>query len=264
MSKSTPLIFFRNDDVRDSLDDTLIKMTELFIKHGIPVSHAVEPANISKKVSDWLISVKRHNPDLIEIIQHGFNHNLSNPLAKMEFGGTRTYHDQLIDIQKGKEIMDNIFGKMWSPVFTFPYGTYNTDTLKAVSDSGFIAISSKIQFSQKARIKNYIGKNLKMGDILGRKISYHPGLRYGFNFKEVSVSVNLIKEYTGYSSAIHYTLSDLKKQIELSKNYTSIVGILLHHRFHENQMDSIEELLNHLKNMNCQVSTICRIASNCK
>jgi len=40
-------LFFRNDDVRGVLDDILVYLTDRVIEHGLVVTHAVEPANVS-------------------------------------------------------------------------------------------------------------------------------------------------------------------------------------------------------------------------
>jgi peptidoglycan/xylan/chitin deacetylase (PgdA/CDA1 family) len=247
MSKTKPTIFFRNDDVRETLDSSLIMLTELCIQNKVPISHAVEPGNITNEVAAWLNSKKNEHLDLIEIVQHGYNHNLCNPEVKMEFGGNREYHDQLKDIKEGKKIMDKYFHQNWSPVFTFPYGSYNQATLKAINDSGYKAISSKIHYSSKSRIKNLIGRTLGRDMILGKKINYHPGFRKGYNFKEISVSANLIKKYTGYTTADHYSLEEIIGQIMLALKFTNTIGILFHHRFHENHLNLITDLITYLK-----------------
>lgn len=248
-------IFFRNDDVRDSLDNSLIELTRLFISNKVPVAHAVEPANVSLEVVKWLLQKKTDHPDFIEIIQHGFNHNIENQPIKMEFGGKRGYEDQLIDVKKGAELMNIYFGNLWSPVFTFPYGTYNRNSLKAISDCDFKVLSSKIKFSGKARLKNFAGRTLGIDNFFGKHINYHPGLRKNYGFREISVSANLIKSYTAYDTAIHYNLEEIIDQILLAGKYTDIIGILLHHRFHSNEMPLIEELIKFLRQNGFSFST---------
>lgn len=81
------IFFFRNDDLRNKLDDSLIKITDLFIKYNIPITHSVEPANVSEEVVKWLVDVKKKYPDLIEIMQHGYEHKIKNNFKKGEFGG---------------------------------------------------------------------------------------------------------------------------------------------------------------------------------
>ncbi len=250
-----PIIFFRNDDLRNSLDNSLIEITDLFILNGTPISHAVEPANVSHDVVNWLIDKKNEFPDLIEIIQHGFNHNIDNPGLKMEFGGKRGFEDQLSDIKKGVELMNSYFHNLWTPVFTFPYGTYNRNSLKALSDCDYKILSSKIQFSNKARIKNFLGRTFAIDDFFGKQVNYHPGNRKNYGFREISVSVNLIKRYTGYNTAIHYDLESIINQIQLARKHTGIIGILLHHRFHENEMQLINGLIQYLKQSDFLFST---------
>lgn len=240
-------IFLRNDDVRESLDKELIKLTELSIKHNFPISHAVEPANVSGEVVEWLLDVKRNNPTLIEIIQHGYDHNNRNPHLKREFGGNRTFTDQFNTIQKGRELMDLHFGDLWSPVFTFPYGTYNEATLTAIEKSGYKAISGKISFTTKNKLKNLVGRNLGRDFLFNKKISYHSSKRRRFSFYEFSVSANLIKTYLDKSSAIHFSAKEVLHQIDEAASHTDKIGILFHHRFHTGQFNSIDEILSIIK-----------------
>lgn len=246
-ASESPVIFFRNDDVRDRLDHTLTNMTELFLRYGIPLAHAVEPANISPEVVSWLKLLKKDHPQLINIVQHGYNHNLNNPGSKMEFGGNRGYEDQYKDICKGKELMSEHFSDLWSPVFSFPYGTFNSSALRAISDCGYKILSSKIRFSPKSRFKNLLGRSLGKDFIFDKAVNYHPGNRINYNFREISVSVNLIRKYTGYDTAEHYSLTEIIDQTKNAARHTSVIGILLHHRFHGDHLGMLESLLIHLR-----------------
>lgn len=259
MGRKKAVVFFRNDDVRDKLDDSLIRLTEVCMKYGVSISHAVEPANVTEEVVDWLISQKKQYPGLVEIIQHGYSHNLANPGQKMEFGGNRTFDDQFADLKKGKEIMDKLFGDLWSPVFTFPYGTYNQATLKAIEQLGYHTISSKMQYSSKVRLKNFVGKLLGKDILMGKKINYHPGIRKGYNLREISVSANLIKKYHGENLADHYTLEEIKAQVRLALKHTGVLGVLFHHRYHGDQIGLTEDLIIYLKKKGVRFSTISNI-----
>lgn len=261
MKYTEKVIFIRNDDVRDKLDESLVRLTGICLKHGVPISHAVEPGNVTVEVANWLILQKKQNPALIEIIQHGYNHNLDNPGLKMEFGGSRTYEDQLTDIREGKRIMNELFGSYWTPVFTFPYGTYNQATLRAVDDAGYPAISSRMQFSAKVRLKNSIGKFLGKDLLLGKKINYHPDQRKGYNFREISVSANLIRKYTGFDQAEHYSAEEILQQIKLASEYTNIIGLLLHHRFHGNHLEMVDQIIPELKAAGYRFSSLNGILS---
>lgn len=175
---------------------------------------------------------------------------------KMEFGGSRKYSDQYVDIKSGKEIMDGHFHKYWSPIFTFPYGSYNFETLKAVDNLGYKAISSKIDFSMKSMLKNKAGRLAGKDFLLSKKVSYHDSMRKHFRFQELSVSANLIKKYTGINEAQHYSFEEILTQIEHSSKYTNNTGLLFHHRFHTKQFSMIDKLLTELKNKKYTFSTI--------
>lgn len=256
MNENKKKIFFRNDDIRHTLDQSLIDLTMLCIDHKVPISHAVEPFNVSPEVTEWLISMKTQFPRLVGIIQHGYDHNLENPEQKMEFGGERCFQDQYDDIKKGKEIMDHAFGRLWDPIFTFPYGTFNTDTLKAIDDLGYIAISSKIKFNFKGRLKNSLGRLMGQDILLGKKINYHPDVRHGYKFREISISANLIKRYTDETTAEHYTHGEIMEQIRTSGHHTNIIGVLFHHRFHQDYLKLTADLIVTLKDKGYSFCTI--------
>lgn len=245
--RNSQFIFLRNDDVRNKLDNELIELTRICTDLEIPISHAVEPANVTSEVAKWLLEEKKKNPDLIEIIQHGYDHNKDNPGVKMEFGGNRNLNDQLASIKAGKELMDSYFDSEWSPVFTFPYGTYNYDTLKAVDAMGYKVISGKINYNRKNLIKNTAGRMLGSNFLFNKKISYHNLKRRNFTFKEFSVSANLIKKYIDDQKAIHYNIAEIRQQIMVSAKHSSITGLLFHHRFHTYEFDMIRHLLKGLK-----------------
>lgn len=232
-------IFFRNDDVRESLDVSLIEITKLCIQNKIPISHTVEPANVSKEVIEWLLKMKSNYPALIEIVQHGYSHELNytnkigGKLKKGEFGGDRTYNEQYQEIKKGKDKLDQCFGKNWFSLFTFPYGARNDATLKAVSDAGFKVVNGSFGVTFKHKILYFIGRFLQKEMLWGRKISYNLRHRKKLNLFQIDTSISVIKKYINEDTeAIFYSLDELKnKTIEYLKN-SPTVGIVLHHRYH--------------------------------
>lgn len=237
-------VFIRNDDVRNELDNSLVNITDLCLKYGACISHAVEPANVSTEVINWLKSIKHSFPSFIEIIQHGYDHNIKMKYPYgYEFGGDRNFESQYLDLRAGLELMDDYFGNQWERIITFPYGAFNHDTLKAVNKLGYIALSSSVSFNLKRRILDNFGQLLNFDFLFGKKISYHGTRRSNFNFLEFDVSVNIILKYTGYRSAIHYDITNVINQIERGFRYTNIVGILLHHRVHNEHVSLIEEIL---------------------
>lgn len=252
-------IFFRNDDLRESLDKELIEITNLCITNNIPISHTVEPANASKQVIDWLLKIKTQHPQLIEIVQHGYAHKLNyenvigGKLKKGEFGGDRSYDDQFEEIKKGKELLDEYFGDNWFPLFTFPYGARNDAALKAVSDAGFKVVNGSMGVSLQHKLLYAIGRALNIEMLFGRKISYNLRHRKNLNLFQIDTSISVIKKYLDESvEASFYSLDELKsKTLTYLKNAPS-VGIVLHHRYHNkvSKIKLLEDYISWLKSLN--------------
>jgi peptidoglycan/xylan/chitin deacetylase (PgdA/CDA1 family) len=230
------ILFFRNDDLRDKLDDSLIEITEIFIKNNIPLVHAVEPANITPEVVDWLVKIKQKKTDLIEIMQHGYDHKLKNKFKKGEFGGQRTYEEQLKDIKAGKLLMDKYFGDLWFPAFNFPYGPYNPAAIKAVNDCGFIVVNSHFNAHWSRKIFYFIGRTLKKGYLFNHHVSWNLDFYPKTNLFEIDMNISFIKRYINeYYDSEMYKLNDM---VEMTNNYLrySVIGILMHHRYHNNYL----------------------------
>jgi len=251
-------VFFRNDDVRGNLDQSLIDLTSLCIENTIPIAHAVEPANVTQKVVDWLIEVKNAHPELIDIIQHGYDHNINGNYHKMEFGGERTYKDQYDDILKGKNLMQNYFGDLWVPIFTFPYAVYNTQSIRILKDLGYMGLSDVIFFNSKARIKNQVGRLLRRDVIANRKVSFHPKQRPN-GLREVSTSFGIIKKYNSEDSCDHFTMDEIIQKIKISSKFTDSIGVLFHHRFHAGHLGLIQEIIDYFAKNNFQPKSLSEI-----
>ena len=252
-------IFFRNDDVRDSLDKSLVDLTALFTTHGVPISHTVEPANVSKEVIDWLISVKNETPRLIEIVQHGYGHRLNyrkiigGKLKKGEFGGSRSYDEQFEEIKHGMELMNQFFGKQWFQLFTFPYGARNRQAIQAVSKAGFKVVNGSMGASLKHRTLYFIGRFLRKEMLWGRKISWHLRHKPKTKLFQIDTSISVIKKFNDeFVDAEFYTLEELQKQTLRYLSNEKTVGFVLHHRYHTSKehLKLIEDLILWLKGFN--------------
>lgn len=250
------VIFFRNDDVRHLIENELRVFVDIFLTAGVPISLAVEPANVTREVVDWLNGLKEKHPDIIEIIQHGYDHNNRGLYAKgSEFGKDRNYENQLADLQKGKELMDKYFKNKWFSAMAFPYGSYNSEALKALDTLNYKVLTTGIDFSFKHRVKNRLGKITSKDFILNKKVTYHDQIRKNYNFLEIDTSVNIIKKYISTDEATHFSLSEIMDQVEDSFKYTNAVGILFHHRYHTNQFEMIAQFVKTLKGQGYQFST---------
>jgi len=246
-------IFIRNDDVREKLDKSLLEITNICIRNEVPISHAVEPANVTKEVVDWLLQIKGEYPHLIEIIQHGYDHKIKyqitrfGKLRKGEFGGNRTFEDQYNDLLKGFNLMNTFFGKSWYPVLTLPYGAFNRNTLRAIDCIGYNGLSTSVNFSQMHRIKDFFGRIFKVNFLFNRQISYHMRQRPETSFIDIGVSANIIRKYINENDAIHFTNTELLGIIYHNSLYTDNIGILLHHRFHKENINQFSDLIKFLK-----------------
>lgn len=245
------ILFFRNDDIRNNLDDSLVKITKIFVEKNIPITHAIEPANVTKKVVDWLIEVKKKYPDLIEIMQHGYDHGHKNKIKKGEFGGQRSYEDQYKDIKAGKDLMDEYFGNLWFPAFNFPYGTYNPEAIRAVNDCGFKVINSHFNIEWKRQIFYKIGHILRKGFLFNHHVSWNLDYYPNTNLFEIDINVSFIKKYI--DEEYNCEMLTLEEMIHETKRYfgQKTIGVLLHHRYHntKDKIDLVIEYLNWCKTL---------------
>lgn len=249
------IFLFRNDDVRDKLDESLIQITDLFIKYNIPITHAVEPANATPEVIQWLLDTKKKHPTIIEIIQHGFAHKLNyqkvigGKLRKGEFGGDRTYEEQFSEIREGKELMDKYFGDQWFPIFTFPYGARNQEAVKAVSDAGFIAVNGGVSPNKKQQMFYKVGRILKKEYLFKRKVSWN--LKYKPNTKlfQIDLGISIIKKY--HDEGTNCDMNTLDALKAKTNNYLTLpnVGVILHHRYHntDDRIKLVDDYLQWIK-----------------
>lgn len=242
--------FFRNDDVRSTLDSTLVDMQELFIKHSVPIIHAVEPANVTPEVVDWLLDMRRVHPDLFEIMQHGYDHTIKNKEKKGEFGGQRGYDEQYEDIRKGKELMNLHFGSDWFEAFNFPYAPYNELAIKALQSVGYKVLNSHYNAEWKRKLFYAVGHLLGKGMMFDHHVSWNLQKYPGTTMWEISMNITFIKKYYDENTSCEfYTFDELKNKIDKYIPTPYPIGLLLHHRYHVTQesMDLIEQVFDYLR-----------------
>lgn len=234
-------VFFRNDDVKGELDESLIYLSERLLEMGILLLHAVEPKNVSKEVVEWLVGLKKDHPETLSIIQHGLDHAVktSSP-NRGEFGGGRSFESQLSEIQQGKQLMEKYFGGFWNQVFSFPYGSYDMNTLCALALEGYQGISTGIRLTRKRHVFNTVGRFLKIKRLVGQNIVYFNEQVPGFPLMEYPVVLNTTKKYTQPDSGVQKNLSELIHDWHCLPRFVRYRGILTHHRF--NTLEDIDEL----------------------
>jgi len=233
--------FLRDDDIRSPLDNNLIKLLELLIQLNIPISLAVEPANIDNQMSEWLLNQKERYPNLIEIIQHGYNHNLNEihyiygKTYKGEFGFKQSYSEQRMKILGGKTIMESNFGNKWFPAFSFPYGGRNLNSIKVLKDLNYKVVNGSYHYSLPGLIFDYLGRIGGKEYFLGRRVSWHLKPRFKSQLMQIDTSISVIKKfYNDNTDCEFYELEDLKVLTKKYLNRTNVIGIVLHHRYHNN------------------------------
>lgn len=252
-------VFFRNDDVRGTLDDSLVKITDVFIKNNVPICHAVEPANVSPEVIQWLLDIKSANPNLIEIVQHGYSHSLNyqkmvgSRIKKGEFGGNRSYLEQYEELKKGMKMMNDYFDNRWFPLLTFPYGARNQETIDACKDLAYLVVNGSMSPSLKHILFSWIGRKMNLEYLLGRKVSWN--LNYRFPDRklfQIDLTVSFIKKYFDeLQSAEFSSLDELIIEFSNAWKFPNI-GFLLHHRYHNeaSKIDLVEDVIKYLKKNN--------------
>ncbi len=138
----TKYVLVRIDDV-GSFDQQKDKLIYELCKAGIQVTCAVVPTWLTLECIEFLKQIADKYPGSIEIHQHGYSHtNYSNDIEECEFGPLRSLKQQKQDIINGCEILRRAFSTLFFPVFTPPYCAYDYNTLIALKQVGFYAIST--------------------------------------------------------------------------------------------------------------------------
>ncbi len=205
------IIFFRDDDVRDS-DINFKRFIGLFLWHGIPVHLAVIPGNMTPRCGAFLRQCLKKHPELIEIGQHGYKHlNYSqNVISKYEFGARRTYTEQKKDMVKGKSILSKVTKD--DLIFTPPWHGFNENTLKIIFELGFLGIS----LDRKSRIPEnvYPVRNIMTSVYFNKR-----NLK-GWFVEEADVIIDEIKAAPGIVVGIQTHHNEFKSDQEFKKLHT--------------------------------------------
>lgn len=223
---SEPLVvFFRNHGVGE-LTPELVAVSELLWEQEVPVTHAVEPGNLTDECAAWLRERQAENGRLLEITQHGY-HGARHEAG--EFGGGRSYREQYDDLERGLKIMDDRFGDGWFRAISLPQGHHNRDTLRAIEDLGYLSLSGRHDAGLSGKLVRSIGRVLKGGrggsDRLGQHLAAVPGT----NAFAISWTIDLLADGAGDGLADR---DDLLRRFEEARGRTDVIGWRLHHRLH--------------------------------
>jgi peptidoglycan/xylan/chitin deacetylase (PgdA/CDA1 family) len=211
-------IFFLDDDV-DQDEESLERLFDLFIMEQVPVSLAVVPGLLTEKAITLL---QQYSSPLFELNQHGWRHiNHEGAGKKFEFGSSRSFEQQLDDIAKGRNRMNEIFGDNWSKVFTPPWNRCTEETFRVLDHLGFEAIS----------------KNRGRRPITGYK------------FREISITLDLYRWHERPSMKSPEKIID---KLVVQMKHLDTIGIILYHRVMDvTAFSMLERLIETLRSYSC-------------
>jgi len=134
-------IFFRDDDI-DEDEESLIRLLDLFLAHGVPLNLAIIPNLLTEATVRRLHTRELWIPESLGLIQHGWSHtNHEQEGRKCEFGISRSLADKFNDIARGKSRLEDAFGPRFYPAFTPPWNRCTQDTFGVLDELGFVVFS---------------------------------------------------------------------------------------------------------------------------
>lgn len=133
--------FFRDDDA-GPMDDTLLRLVDLFQLYRLPLDLAVVPATLDPQLALLLRDLARAEPSLLGLHQHGFDHtNHEKTGRKCEFGPSRAAAAQRRDLATGRVRLATLLGDRVDPFFTPPWNRCTQVTVDALAELGFTVLS---------------------------------------------------------------------------------------------------------------------------
>ncbi len=134
-------VFFRADDIaRPSAEFS--RLIEIFIAARLPLCLAVVPSWLTPENYRELLDLTGTTTGQWCFHQHGWQHtNHETSGKKQEFGPGRTKEDQVKDLAKGKQRLQDIMGSSFSPFFTPPWNRCSRESMDGLLELEFKAIS---------------------------------------------------------------------------------------------------------------------------
>ena len=210
-------IFFRDDDI-DEDEESLIRLLDLFLAHGVPLNLAVIPDLLTEATVKRLHTRELWIPESLGLIQHGWKHvNHEQEGRKCEFGISRSLADKFNDIARGKSRLEDAFGPRFYPAFTPPWNRCTQDTFGVLDELGFVVLS-------KDREKESV---------------------QGHRFQEISTTLDLYR----WKGGATLEPADVIVKTLISQLWElDTIGILLHHKVMDvTALTFLDQLLNELR-----------------
>ena len=210
--KSQVTVFFRDDDAGWCYD-RLFKLIDCFSEYALPLDLAAIPQEFDVANAASLRCSIEASEHRIGIHQHGFRHlNHQQNGRKCEFGQDRSLAQQKFDIWMGKSQLNDYFGDHVSKIFTPPWNRCNQDTVEALIDLEFTAIS-----------RDETAQPLKTGPLI-----------------ELSVGIDWFKKKAG----VRLEYNEIGSQIGAAIWKNNPLGLMLHHaEMDRNERSMLKELL---------------------
>ena len=161
------------------------------------------------------------------------------------------YDEQLKEIKKGKELMNQYFGEDWVSLFTFPFGGKNMAAINAVNDCGYRIMNDHHKLDKNHQLFYFLGRLLRRNFLLERPVSYNLEKRPNTNLFNININISLIKKYINdETDCIMYSLDELK-ELTMMYIHEKTIGIVLHHRYHNSteKMQLVSDYIKWLKSL---------------
>jgi hypothetical protein len=140
-SASRPLVFFRADDIGIP-SAGFSQLIACFQKHKVPLCLATVPAWLTAKRLQELHRLTGKNNKQWCWHQHGRIHrNFEQTGKKQEFGPARPREEIYASLSQGKKRLEQLLAADFHPVFTPPWNRCTSDTLQALTELEFRAVS---------------------------------------------------------------------------------------------------------------------------
>lgn len=140
-------VFFRADDIGYP-GRQFSAMTEAFQKYNTPLALAVVPAWLNEERRDALFAELGPDLKLWCLHQHGYRHmNHEQQNKKFEFGPSRNKAVVTGELGRGMKKLNNLLSENFSPLFTPPWNRCSAETMQALVELDFKAISRSTNVS---------------------------------------------------------------------------------------------------------------------
>lgn len=149
-STTIPEIFFRADDIGYP-SKQFSHMIDSFKASGLPLCLATVPAWLTSERFTALRRVTGTSDKQWCWHQHGYVHrNFETTGKKQEFGPARDQQQIYSSLAEGQQRLNAIGNTIWHPVFTPPWNRCSEETLGALQELGFKAVSRSKNASPRA------------------------------------------------------------------------------------------------------------------